>query len=325
MAQLRSAVVKHPALACILVAGCLFALCLCLELWFPSAKPVWPYPHEDPLGTMGVMVLMVPALTAWGVSIYKRCEDALVRRRYLQIDVLIILWLIDALVKYAAVSDRVVAITWYLYYVPLVFVPLLQLFAALHITTLERRGWVHGVERALVAAGVVLCLLVLTNDVHHLAFAFDPRDPNWDVNYSYGPVYLAVFVWCVALLLSYFIVTVVHARRGLLRAIAFVIVVSAIVVLYCLAYLFRWWAAFNSNFCLSFTVIVVVISETSFDLGLVPFYVGTDRLLRSLPLDIKVLDEENNVGFRSNVASQLDPAVLRHLSKGGAHGQTRFF
>ncbi len=302
--------------------------CLALELHAPSPAPVWPYPHEDSFGTMGAMALAVPLLVLWGVSVARRCQDPVVRRHYVAIDAMLVLWMVDALVKYCSLSDAAIAAGWYLYYVPLVFVPLLQLFCAMRTSGLDRRPWAKGAKRALVAAGVVLSVLVLTNGWHSLAFVFDPADPAWDVHYAYGHVYRAVFAWCVALVLLFFAVTVAHARSSLRAAAGLVVAVVAVATFYSLVYYLRLLSAFESNFCLTFSLFVVAIIEACLDLRLVPSYVGMDRLLRSLPLDVRVLDDELVPVCSSDAAGELgeqERARVASLAGGMAPGEATAF
>ena len=82
------------------------------------------------------MVVALPLLSLWGISVSHRCADAVVRRRLLLIDILLVTWNIDALVKYTAVSDAVVELCWYLYYIPIVYLPLLLVLAALRVLSL---------------------------------------------------------------------------------------------------------------------------------------------------------------------------------------------
>ena len=75
---------------------------------------------------------------------------------------------------------------WYLYYVPMMFIPTFFLASALHAAALDRHvAWRRVVSIAWVI-DAVFCVLVLTNNYHHLVFAFDLSDPHWSRIYLSG-------------------------------------------------------------------------------------------------------------------------------------------
>lgn len=301
---------QGPAVAAALVVPAL----LSLRSWGPSVVPVVPYPHESPLGTSALMVVALPLLSLWGISVSHRCADAVVRRRLLLIDILLVTWNIDALVKYTAVSDAVVELCWYLYYIPIVYLPLLLVLAALRVSGLEGCPWAIIVRRGAVLVGAALFSAVATNGLHGLAFVFDRLDPAWDVNYAYGPVYAAVHVWTAVMLLAFLALIVIHARKALRRVVLLVALVFVLGIAYSLLYALRVPLAYLTNYCLLYTSISVIVVEASLDLGLLPSYRGVARLFEDLPLDIKILSPEGATAFASRSATPLTERAWRALA-----------
>lgn len=106
-------------------------------------------------------------------------------------------WLLDVLLKYPVKSDLAASIMWYLYYVPMMFIPTFFLASALHAAALDRHvAWQRVVSIAWVI-DVVFCVLVLTNNYHHLVFAFDLSDPHWSRDYTYQAGYWCVTAWAL--------------------------------------------------------------------------------------------------------------------------------
>ena len=296
--------------------GVVLAMALaCLQLFGPDVERTVPYPHESAFGTTGMMLVMVVVLTLWSISLYYRCSDVTVRRRLLGVAILLDLLQVDALVKYTAQTSSVVAVCWYLYYIPLVFVPLLMALAALRTSTMDRTVGVARLERVLTGVGVALSVGMLTNGVHRLAFVFDPSDPLWDVRYSYGPVYVAVFVWSVAMLLAYFVLIAFYARRTLRRVMLLVAVVAGSAVVYSATYVMRLAFAFNSNYALLYATGIVIIAESSLDLGLLPSYRHVGKLFHEIPLDIKVVASGGEVICATRVARPLSERVAGRLGR----------
>lgn len=84
--------------------------------------------------------------------------------------------------------------TWYLYYLPMLCIPVLLFFVSLYVYAEDEQqikrkwGWAAIVT-------VILVLLVLTNDLHQWVFRFQPGFANWDSDYSYGWGFTIVTVW----------------------------------------------------------------------------------------------------------------------------------
>ena len=119
----------------LIVAACIaaatFVLLICAEIFLPSKPPSFFGLGFGPSSTTGFMVLLGPALAAWAFSIYVRCPDATIRNQLIAIAALLAFWLLDVIVKYPMKSDLGTSICWYLYYVPMLFVPALAFTCAL--------------------------------------------------------------------------------------------------------------------------------------------------------------------------------------------------
>ena len=79
-------------------------------------------------------LLHIGLITAWGFSLYRRVVQKQARRYLCGIAVLMILWLNLKVLKYYICMDvNVSRYLWYLYYLPLVGIPLYMLYASLFI------------------------------------------------------------------------------------------------------------------------------------------------------------------------------------------------
>lgn len=113
---------------------------------------------------------------------------------------LMLVWLVLRTLKYEVVTDLTAArYIWYLYYLPMLFIPLLGVYIALSLGRSEEFR-LTGKMGALAIIPAVLFLLVITNDLHQQAFTFSSGVPGEPDNYSYshGPVYFCCLGWMVA-------------------------------------------------------------------------------------------------------------------------------
>lgn len=128
----------------------------------------------------------------WGVSVYARVIQTQIRNYLLAVSGLLAFWMLVRTAKFCfAVSPVLLRIFWYLYYAPMLFVPLCAVFIAILLGKgenfhLRKRKW------CLILPTGLLLLLVLTNDWHQLVFRF-PGGTAWsDAEYCYGPGYFCV-------------------------------------------------------------------------------------------------------------------------------------
>lgn len=141
---------------------------------------------------------------AWGFSLEHRIQQRQARRFMIATDGLIIFWLIIRTVKFYLVTTNAAArYLWYLYYIPMLFVPLLGLMIALSLGKPDNFRLPKSTS-ILWSITALAVLFVLTNDFHQLAFRFPEELPvsQWsDSQYSYGAVYyfvIALEVGCAA-------------------------------------------------------------------------------------------------------------------------------
>ncbi len=122
-------------------------------------------------------------------------------RRFLMTGVFLLLaWQIVGMIRDVLYPDSF-AINrwlWYLYYVPMLFMPTVFFLAAqnmgLHNSQKIKPHWYI----TLLISGV-LAALVLTNDYHRQAFSFPEGLENYNVSKEYGPLFYIVMIWVFAL------------------------------------------------------------------------------------------------------------------------------
>lgn len=76
--------------------------------------------------------IYIGMILAWGVSVKRRILHSTVRRYLLAITVLLLFWMSVRTCKYLLLTglDAMECLCWYCFYIPMIFVPLMGLFAA---------------------------------------------------------------------------------------------------------------------------------------------------------------------------------------------------
>lgn len=135
----------------------------------------------------------------WGFSIDRRIIQTQALHCLRLTAALMLVWLVLRTLKYEVVTDLTVArYIWYLYYLSLLFIPLLGVYIALSLGKSDEFR-LTGRIGALAIIPSTLFLLVITNDLHQQMFAFSsgvPGEPD-NSSYTHGPVYFCCLGWMV--------------------------------------------------------------------------------------------------------------------------------
>lgn len=142
--------------------------------------------------------IYIGMFAAWGLSMRQRIVQKQVRRYLTGVSLLLILWFTLRSAKYFIFwQPNVIRYLWYLYYLPMLFVPTLALLIAMSLGKPDEYKLPKSVWLLFAVSGALL-ILVLTNDLHQLVFSFSKNADIWsDESYGYGVCYFAVIGWQV--------------------------------------------------------------------------------------------------------------------------------
>ena len=243
----------------------------------------------------------------WGYSLDRRIIQPQTLHCLRLTAALMLLWLILRTLKYEFVTDLTVArYIWYLYYLPMLFIPLLGVYIALSLGKSEKFR-LTGRIGALAIIPAVLFLLVITNDLHQQMFAFSsgvPGEPD-NYSYSYGPVYFCYLGWTVTCMFFSLILLLKKSRiPGSKKKRLAPFVIGCATVLYGILYLsglpaVRWWFGdMNVMFCLLFAAIY----ESCIRCRMIQSNTGYVELFEATTLAACIADSSGNIVLRSHAA-----------------------
>lgn len=245
----------------------------------------------------------------WGYSLDRRIIQPQTLHWLRLTAALMLVWLILRTLKYEFVTDLTVArYIWYLYYLPMLFIPLLGVYIALSLGKSEKFR-LTGRIGALAIIPAVLFLLVITNDLHQQVFAFSSGVPGGPDNYSYsyGPVYFCYLGWTVTCMFFSLILLLKKSRvpSGKKKRLA-PFVIGCATVLYGILYLSglpairRWFGDMNVMFCLLYAAIY----ESCIRCRMIPSNTGYVELFEATTLAACIADRSGNIVLRSRAAGE---------------------
>lgn len=149
-----------------------------------------------------IFALFTAAITLWYSQIKRRLVQPGVRRNITALALLMLFWMAVRTLKYDFLLEghTLTRYAWYLYYVPMLYIPLLLLLSVLFIGLPAEKS-ISGRWYLLFIPATGILLGVVTNDLHQLAFRFRDGLTLWnDHNIVRGPFYYASMVWITGML-----------------------------------------------------------------------------------------------------------------------------
>lgn len=150
---------------------------------------------------------------AWGISIRRRIVQKQVAQYLTGVSVLLILWFTFRCAKYFIFwQPTAIRYLWYLYYLPMLFIPILALLIAMSLGKPDDYRLPKATCALWIISGVLL-LLVLTNDLHQFVFTFPEDAGEWsDKSNGYGIGSFIVIGWQIFCMISAFVVMIIKCR-----------------------------------------------------------------------------------------------------------------
>lgn len=258
--------------------------------------------------------------SAWYISLRARIIQVEVRKYLSSVAVLMILWLLFRTLKYNIESNpNVVRYMWYLYYLPLLFIPVLAVFAALSLGKPESYRLPKRTLLLLVPA-VLLFAMVMTNDLHMHVFEFPANSTVWtDDQYSYGFGYYIVFGYIVLNTLAAFAIMLVKCRLPRSKRYLWMPVIPmAIAIVYSALYAMQIPAVlyYAADITITYCVLFIIIFESFIACGLIQSNTHYTELLTACSTGVWVTDNDYTPRLSSAVAVDVTPDTLRQAENG---------
>ena len=248
------------------------------------------------------MIIHIGILFHWGTTIEQRVMHKSIKNYILTIVGLQIFWLSLKNLKWVAfeLSDVKGCLLWYMYYIPMLLIPLFVLFVALSLNKDEtfrlNKKW-----NLLFIPTILLILLVLTNDIHQMVFTFNPNFENWDREYSYNFAYIIILLFMV-LTITTACITIFRKWRKIDKSKEklLLVFVSGVAVTYLITYLVnRPLATFFMDLAVFNSMICILFFESCIQTGVIRSNNRHQEIFSKADISAQILDEDGKTQYYS--------------------------
>ena len=253
-------------------------------------------PFEDITCFIAVVILFL-LISVFIFSIFHRIIKKDLKIYLLIITFLLLFWILLRFFKYWFTESMTFEnrILWYLYYIPLCIIPPTFFVLASSLQPKHEKTIWYILLSYL--PGLILCILVLTNDLHSLAFSFHPN------GYQHEIVYYLVVGWIFLTLLSAVIILFITCpiqKSKKLSWIPFsVIIIGGVFILFN----FFYNDFFKSPDTITFVCITLL--ESLIEVGLIPSNKNYKDYFEVSNLNAFLTDVNGKVIYRSKGAIEI--------------------
>ena len=236
-------------------------------------------------------IIHIALLTSWGISLHMRIIQAQARRYLLAVAALMAVWLLLKIVNYSIDNIVINRYLWYLYYIPMLFIPTIALFISMSLGRAEDYRLPQRSKLLCIPTGLLL-LLVLTNDLHRHVFSFPsgvltPRD------YLHEAGYYIVLGWIMLCALASLAIMVTKCRIPRSRKIMVLpLIPLALSFAYTAAYIrgFRPVLLLAGDMTVTHCLLIAAMFEGCIQCGLIQSNIGYNEMFASTTLPVQITD-----------------------------------
>ena len=263
--------------------------------------------------------IYIALFAAWGFSVRQRTVQKQVRGYMTGTAALLVFWMVARSAKYYIFwQPDAVRYLWYLFYLPMLFVPMLALLIAMSLGKPDEYKFPKEVLILWVISGA-LFLLVLTNDLHQFVFTFPKDAAVWtDKNNGYSVGYFIAAGWQVFCGLAALNTMLLKCRvqRGKLRILP-VIPMLLIIVYSALYYAGADWLLSLFGDIAAFQSVMYILT---FELCIACGYIHSnsryaDLFASSVGTSAVITDKDFNVRFAAVNAEPISKETMKKAAQ----------
>ena len=258
-------------------------------------------------GGIARSLIYIALYIGWGISVSKRIIQVQVRHYLIAVSGLMVFWFVIRSMRYFFITDIGIARQlWYLYYLPMLFIPLFSLFVAISLGKPENAR-LSKTALLLLSIPTVLCLLlVLTNDLHQLVFSFPEGEVWTDKNNGYTFGYYIVLGWEILCALAAFVIMIIKCRLSYRKKyLPFLLLACSIVYAFIYVSGVEWMQLIGGDIAAAQCLMFTGILESCIQCGLIQTNTGYEELFMVSRLGAQITDQGNIVCLASSNAGGL--------------------
>lgn len=256
-----------------------------------------------------IPLLFATIFTFWTVRVYYKLYDNKTRRYILIIGILIIFWMLIRIIKGITIDIEVERMCWYLYYLPLIFIPTI-----FYICSRSLSDKINDKRKLLLyLISSILLILVLTNDFHELVFRFN-NGINFHNDYNHYIGYYLIFMW-IAYLFSGGMINLAINRLKIKKdlKVFLPLIVLLLGLIFTYFYIFDILYVRKMNMSIVISVLICLGIELIFYLDLIPNNKRYIQIFSNSNLDMVIVSLDGKTKYTTCSFKVIPNFILKDI------------
>ena len=245
----------------------------------------------------------------WTIRLYYKLYDKKTRRYILIIGLLIIFWMLIRIIKGIVVHPFIERICWYLYYLPLIFIPTLY-----YISSSSLLGRMNKNKKVIIyIISTILLFLVLTNDFHELVFIFNKGIILYD-DYTHYIGYYLISIWIFYLFSKSLIDLAIYRmkiKRDMKGFLPFIVILLGLA--YTILYVLDIPYIRSINMSVVNSALICIGIELDFYLNLIPNNSEYKNKFSNSNLDMAIISLDGKTKYTTTVFKDIPEFILEDI------------
>ncbi len=247
--------------------------------------------------------------TFWVIRLYYKLYNKKTKKYIMVIGILIVFWMLIRIIKGIASSVIIERLCWYLYYIPLIYIP-----AIFYICSDELVGGTTKTKKIIIMAiSTILFLTILTNDFHQLAFKF-PNGPDDYDNYNHNIGYYIACVWIFGLLLISMISLALKRmkiKKDIKAFMPLLLLLSGFI--YTILYVMGIKIVRNTNLSVLLSTLICIGIELILYLDLIPNNTKYKKTFENSNLNMMIISFDGKTIYKTKNFKELPNYILNDI------------
>lgn len=249
--------------------------------------------------------------TLWVLKLYYKLYDKKTKKYVMWIGLLIVFWVLVRINK-SVVSLDLQRIFWYLYYVPLIFIPV-----AFYMCSNMISGRLNKSRKIfIITVSIILFLMVISNDWHQFVFRFYNGIDNFD-SYKHYYGYYLICIWIFYLLGNGMINLVIDRfkiKRDFKAFLPLLLLLGGL--LYTVFYVMGIPVFRSSNLTIILSTLICLGIELMLYLNLIPNNSKYIKTFENSRLNMMIISLDGTTIYKTKAFSVLDNNILLDIKNG---------
>lgn len=261
-------------------------------------------------------LIYIGMIFLWRESIKRRIFIKSVRFYITSITSLMIFWMILRTMRAIFFDDYFIRrMLWYSYYIPMLFIPLLGLFFGIYLGKSERHKPPEYLKVLWIPA-FILCILVLTNDIHQAVFSFGSNKIWTSKDYKYETMYFVVLFFNIIYPVLTLSIIVKKSKLPNKKILILPNIAMFTLIIYIIIYVVnvgQLWII--RDVTVKICLFIMIIIESCIRSGLIQSNDNYEELFNACSVPMKILNEDYETVYNTKADMYIEKKYIKEAIK----------